>query len=133
MFTTYIGQNKEPNMNDTDQIRGYHAHVYFDASTRDVAVTLREAIGARFNVELGRVVDRPYGPHPQPMYQLAFGTDELAKIVPWLMLNRRGLNILVHPRTGDELSDHATNPMWLGTPVPLDLDFIRRYVAAKAS
>jgi DOPA 4,5-dioxygenase len=118
-------------LHDTNEIRGYHAHVYFDASTRELAETLREAIAARFDVEIGRVLDRPYGPHPQPMYQVAFGIGELAKLVPWLMLNRNGLNILVHPRTNDEMADHAINPLWLGTPVPLDLELLRRHVESR--
>jgi DOPA 4,5-dioxygenase len=118
---------------DADVIRGYHAHVYFDASTRGAAETLREAIGARFDVELGRMFDHARGPHSQPMYQVTFGADELAKLVPWLMLNRNGLSIVVHPLTDDEVADHLKNPLWLGTPVPFDAEFIRRYIESKAA
>jgi aromatic ring-cleaving dioxygenase len=118
-------------LRDPAEIRGYHAHVYFDASTRAVAESLREAIGARFAVTLGRVFDHAHGPHSQPMYQVAFAPDELAKIVPWLMLNRGELTIFVHPNTDDEIADHLSNPLWLGTPVPLDLEFVRRYIESK--
>jgi aromatic ring-cleaving dioxygenase len=116
---------------DAAEIRGYHAHVYFDLDRRDVAVSLREAIAARFQVELGRVLDYPYGPHPQPMYEVKFGVDELPKILPWLMLNRAGLNVMVHPSTDDPIADHTTRPIWLGAPVALDLDFIRRYIESR--
>jgi DOPA 4,5-dioxygenase len=111
------------------EVRGYHAHVYYEPATRDVAERLREEIGARFTVELGRMHDKPVGPHPAPMFQAAFGCDELAKILPWLMLHRAGLAVMVHPRTGDELADHSTNPLWLGAPLPLDLEFLRAHVA----
>ena len=117
-------------MRDASEISGYHAHIYFDPATKPVALAIREAIAARFTVELGRVHDVPVGPHPIAMYQVAFATDELAKILPWLMLNRGGLSILVHPRTSDEVADHETHPLWLGAPLPLDIDFLRRHTAA---
>ncbi len=33
---------------------GYHAHIYFVDSNRDYAAEIRETIGERFDVELGR-------------------------------------------------------------------------------
>jgi DOPA 4,5-dioxygenase len=123
-----MNETNQASLRGVDAIRGYHAHVYFDASTRRAAETLREAIGALFDVEVGCMFDHAHGPHSQPMYQVAFGTDELAKLVPWLMLNRNGLSIIVHPRTDDEIADHLENPLWLGTPVPFDAEFIRQYM-----
>src|SRR5262245_33759306 len=40
------------------------------------------------------------------MYQLAFPPSLLASFLPWLMLNREGLSILLHPGTGDAYADH---------------------------
>ncbi len=114
-------------MREATEIAGYHAHVYFDLAQRDVAERLRGAISARFRVELGRVHEKPIGPHSKPMYQVAFSPDEFAKLVPWLMLNRSELSILVHPRTGDEVADHETNSLWLGHRLPLDIDFLRQH------
>src|SRR5690349_5693003 len=68
-------------------IAGYHAHVYYDAATRGAAERLREALGAGFDVRLGRWHDQPVGPHPSSMYQVAFDVAEFARIVPFLMLN----------------------------------------------
>ncbi len=111
---------------DIAEIVGYHAHIYYDSLTKPVAVRLREAIGAAFSVALGRWHDAPVGPHPVSMYQVAFPVAEFPRLVPWLMLNRAGLSILVHPRTGDDYEDHARFPLWLGTPLPLDLEALRR-------
>jgi aromatic ring-cleaving dioxygenase len=107
-------------------IEGYHAHIYYDPDTRHLAEGLREAIGARFEARLGRWHDQPVGPHPKSMYQVAFAVAEFARLVPWLMLNRAGLSVLVHPVTGDDYEDHARFPLWLGTPLPLDLESLRR-------
>jgi DOPA 4,5-dioxygenase len=117
-------------MRELTEISGYHAHVYFDPSTREVAERVREGLAQRFVVELGRWREEPVGPHSQPMYQVAFAPDQFASVVPWLMLNRAGLNVLVHPLTGDDVADHDVNPLWLGTRLPVDLEFLRHHTQA---
>lgn len=111
---------------DAGKIRGYHAHIYYDAGTRPIAERLREAIGNRFNAELGRWRDEPVGPHPVPMYQAAFSAGEFPRIVPWLMLNRGSLSVLVHPQTDDAYDDHTIHALWLGAPLPLRVEGLRR-------
>lgn len=111
---------------DPAAITGYHAHIYYDAATRPVAERLREAIGAGFAVTLGRWRDEPVGPHPAAMYQVAFAVAELPRLLPWLMLNRAGLDVLVHPLTGDDYIDHSDFALWLGTPRVLRLETLRR-------
>ena len=111
---------------DPSQIKGYHAHVYYLPQTRAIAERLREAIGKRFPARLGSWHDEPVGPHPVSMYQVAFAGDQFSGLVPWLMLNREGLDVLVHPLTGDSMADHTQFACWLGTPLPLRLDVLRR-------
>lgn len=117
-------------MRDAKIIRGYHAHIYYpDEEARAWAGELREAIQERWDVRMGRWRDRPVGPHPVPMYQVAFEPHLFEEIVPWLMLNRRGLVVLVHPETGDDVEDHDVNPLWLGEKLDLDIDSLRRQAA----
>jgi aromatic ring-cleaving dioxygenase len=111
---------------DTAAIRGWHAHVYYDAATRSDAERLREAIGAGFEVQLGRWHDEPVGPHPTSMYQVAFTAAEFSRLVPWLALNRGALTVLVHPQAEDAYEDHTAHAMWLGAPLRLRLDVLRR-------
>jgi aromatic ring-cleaving dioxygenase len=110
-----------------EQITGYHAHVYYDpASTRDRAALLREQVAVNFpDARLGRWHDEPVGPHPQAMYQIRFAPDRLSAILPWLMLNRCGLTILVHPEAGDDYADHAQHAAWLGATLPLRLEVLQ--------
>ncbi len=103
-------------------ITGYHAHIYYDDASRETAARVREALGARFEVKLGRWRDSPVGPHPRPMYQVAFDADQFDRVVPWLMLNRSGLVVFVHPCTGDDLAAHSDLALWLGETLDLDLD-----------
>ena len=48
-----------------------------------------------------------------------------AEAVPWMMLNRGDLNILVHPITGDDVADHGENALWLGDAQPINFDALR--------
>ena len=102
-------------------IEDYHAHVYFDAESRDPAKALREEIEQRFDIEMGRWHEKMVGPHPRWSYQVKFGTDLFAELVPWLMQNRRGLTIFLHPNTSKDLEDHRDWPVWMGEILPLKL------------
>ena len=110
----------------TPEVHGYHAHVYYDAATRPVAEKLRERLAASFPVELGRFAGEAIGPHPVPQFQVIFKPDAFQSVVLWLMLNRKGLDILVHPLTEDMVDDHTDYALWLGTPVKLKLDTMQR-------
>ena len=102
------------------EIASYHAHVYCDGpGQRALALQLREQIAQRFNVALGRVHDGLVGPHARAMYQVSFDVPTFARLLPWLMLNRQGLAVLVHPNTGRERSDHLTHAVWLGEMLPI--------------
>lgn len=102
-------------------IREFHAHVYFDASTIDQAKRLCEQARDRFSVSMGRVHERPVGPHPMWSCQLAFGPDQFGAIMPWLAMNRNGLVIFTHPETGDVIKDHTDHAIWMGEIMPLEL------------
>jgi aromatic ring-cleaving dioxygenase len=111
---------------DPARINLYHAHVYYDPASRDLAARVRDGIASSFpDAQLGRWHDLPVGPHPQSMYQVAFAADRLAAILPWLMLNRLGLDVLVHPETGDDYADHSRHAAWLGKALPLRLEVLK--------
>lgn len=112
---------------DTRTIKGYHAHVYYDASTRARAARIRGAIAGRFAVTLGRWRDEPVGPHPQSMYQVAFRARQFHAVVAWLMLNHAGLSVLIHPNTADHVADHDGRALWLGKRLNLNLKFLREH------
>jgi DOPA 4,5-dioxygenase len=102
-------------------IRAWHAHVYYDPTDRPQAAWLREEVGRRFPAaRLGSWHDEPVGPHPAAMYQVAFGPEDAAALIPFLALNRRGLTVLVHPVTGRPRDDHLSHAVWMGAVLALD-------------
>ncbi|KAF1069847.1 MAG: hypothetical protein GAK45_00995 [Pseudomonas citronellolis] len=103
------------------RIHSYHAHVYYDAGSLPRARALCEEAARRFGVTMGRLHERPVGPHPDWSCQLAFGVADFARVVPWLALNRDGLVVFIHPNTGDDLRDHRDHALWMGAVRPLDL------------
>ena len=108
---------------DPASIAEYHAHVYYDPNkTRDAAERLRQRVAAAFpQARLGRWHDELVGPHSRAMYQIAFPSRMLASFLPWLMLNRGRLTVLLHPETGDDYRDHTAHAAWLGDALPLRL------------
>ncbi len=102
-------------------IQSFHAHIYFqDSEERQRAETLREQIGQKFLVQLGSWHDKPIGPHERAMYQVAFNPEIFATFVPWLMLNRNNLTVLLHPNTGHPRADHLVNAAWLGETLKIE-------------
>ncbi len=98
--------------------------------TRDAAAAIRQSIGENFAVQLGRWHEVPVGPHTSAMYQVAFAVETFAAFVPWLMLNRRGLSVLVHPNTLAPRDDHLQHALWLGETLPLKPDVLPLHIDA---
>lgn len=103
-------------------IKSYHAHIYYDAETKDMAQEVRAKLEANYpDLTYGRWHDKPVGPHPDWSSQVAFPASRFADVVPWFALNRAGLVIFIHPESGDEMADHRDHAIWLGAKRELDL------------
>jgi len=112
---------------DIAAIEDYHAHIYYDPATKDRAALLRQWVEQRFpgQMRMGSWHDQPVGPHVQAMYQIAFPPDLLPSLVPFLMLNRMGLTILLHPQSGRPRDDHTLNAVWMGEVLPVKTEILR--------
>lgn len=108
-------------MSSTPEIKDWHAHIYFDEASRDAAWALHERIEKTFAVEMGRVHEKPVGPHPRFSFQVHFRTDQFAAVMAWLAMNRGELTVFTHPNTGHDLEDHRDRAIWMGQQVPLVL------------
>jgi aromatic ring-cleaving dioxygenase len=118
------GKDVPGSVRDPAAISEYHAHIYYDPrTTRDRAERLRARVAAEFpQAKLGRWHDELVGPHTESMFQIAFPASLLGAFLPWLMLNRDGLSVLLHPETGNDYRDHSAHAAWLGDALRLRLD-----------
>ena len=110
------------------KITEYHAHIYYDPADPDSrarAAQLREWVEARFTVRMGRWHDVPVGPHPTAMYQIAFLPEAFPTLAPFVMLNRMGLTVLLHPESGRPRDDHTLHAAWMGEVLPLKTEVLR--------
>lgn len=105
--------------------KAYHAHVYFDESTLAFATKLCHQAGELFALKVGRVHQKPVGPHPKWSCQIVFGAKDFEAFIPWLDLHRKGLSVLVHALTGNNLADHTDFAYWLGQPEKLELSIFQ--------
>ena len=108
-------------------IKDYHAHVYYNPTSKDRAAQLRRWVEDRFagQMRMGSWHDEEVGPHVQAMYQIAFPPELFPSLVPFLMMNRMELTVLVHPQSGRPRDDHTVNAMWLGAVLPVKTEVLR--------
>src|SRR4051812_14090026 len=105
-------------------ISDFHAHIYFTAETRSSAETLRLLIEKNLAPKLrysGKLIDRPIGPHPVPMFEINFLPQYFSEVVTFLMQNHGKHSVLIHPETGNDLIDHTAHALWLGPQMVLNL------------
>lgn len=107
----------------------YHAHVYWSSvDERRTALSLRKDL-EDLGLSLGRVWDTKVGPHPLPMYQVNYSDSDAHAVEE--LLSFSGLSVLLHEDTGDDLRDHTDGARWLGSPLDLDLEWLRAYAEVK--
>ena len=76
-------------------------------------------------MQVGRFHDKPIGPHPMWSCQITFESKDFDKLITWLAKNRKGLTVLVHGLSGNDLLDHTEHVYWLGTERMLNIDMFK--------
>lgn len=104
----------------------YHFHLYFNHEQIPLASKLAQELGERFGLPVGRVWDRPVGPHLVNSCQISVPRAKFEEVVSWLMLNRQGLDVFIHPEGENDLLDHRDHIMWLGKSYDLKLDIFSK-------
>ena len=107
------------------EINSYHAHLYYEESTYELALSVLSKAQELDFVEIGRAHKKEVGPHPRWSCQLLFSPDRLNEVIPWLLANRDGLTIFIHANTGDDYLDHTKNTLWMGEILDLKLEIFK--------
>lgn len=149
---------------------GYDIHVYFDMNQHTLAVAIYNAflqyltlhdIRPTYSFVYDTPPDFEGGPHKGPMWVVQLmginpvrdvvqeggnekAVHQMGTALAWIMLNRHGLKVLVHPNVGMpfgepdlEKIDHDDYAVWMGAadPVPnvFDIEFFNRLLTKEAS
>lgn len=102
-------------------VRGFHAHVYFDANEFEAAEALCLGAKEQFGLPMGRMHPGPVGPHPRGSCQLTVKAGAFGAVLAWLMTHRGNLTIFIHGLSGSDYRDHTRHVLWLGPPETLDI------------
>src|SRR5690606_18767593 len=100
----------------------YHFHLYFNSEQIPLATKIAHELRDLFGLSIGRVWDRPVGPHPVNSCQISVPRGQFEEVVIWLMEKRQGLDIFIHPEGDDDLIDHRDHIMWIGKSYELRLE-----------
>lgn len=120
-----------------EEIKEYHFHVYWfvnDPKTQKLAFELRDKILELNNqkyfvaIPLETVNHEPRGPHPIASYEVWVPWEYFAKAYSFFLLNRKELNILLHPLTQLEKRDHTERAVFIGENVPLNIDVLSEFL-----
>ena len=109
------------------EVDAYHVHIYFEPGKDADAIETAKQLDERFPGAVSGVHRVGLvGPHAQKNIGMTIDAESFGEIVGFLQMNRKAsLSILIHPRTGDEWKDHIDHPLWLGKPVPFNMDFFK--------
>jgi DOPA 4,5-dioxygenase len=59
------------------------------------------------------------------MIELHFEESSKDEVIDWIDSHRKGLSVLIHEDTGDDIKDHLS-PIWLGEKLPIDFTFFNK-------
>ena len=102
-------------------LRGFHAHIYFDAAEVDAARAFAARAQERFGMPVGHFHLGPIGPHPRGSCQLSLRPAQFGEFAVWAAEERGGLTIFAHGLSGDDKADHTHHVVWFGPSEELDL------------
>lgn len=112
---------------DNGRRGGFDCHIYYytyDEQETKFARALWERIRREFpELRIYKFWDRPVGPHTLAMFEVnIFTPAQFGAFIPWLVINRGPLSVLIHPNTIDEEEEernHTQRATWMGAPLPL--------------
>lgn len=114
---------------------GFDLHIYYmqnNQSQSKFARELWQRIRYEFpELRIYKFWEKPVGPHPYAMFEVnVFTPEQFGAFVPWLVINRGPLSVLLHPNCDDkdDVRDHTQRATWLGEKVPLDIGMLRDFI-----
>ncbi|KAL7411049.1 DOPA-like domain-containing protein [Mrakia frigida] len=116
------------------QTNGFDFHIYFfQNNSKDLqyAKELHERIRREFpELRVYRVFENPMGPHTTGSFEVnVFTPAQLGALTAFLVVNRGPCSVLIHPNTGDDIKDHTESATWIGPPIPVDIELLKKLIS----
>lgn len=109
-----------------NEINEFHAHLYYNQSTLEVAKSIIKDAQRTGFFQVGKMHEKPLGPHPTWSCQLMFNSNQLNDVIPWLLMNRKKLTWFIHGLSGNNYIDHTNYVMWIGKKYELNLNIFTK-------
>lgn len=108
-------------------INNFHFHLYYPfEKINEATEVLNKLREEKVGIPIGRIWDRPVGPHPIGSCQVTVEADQYYEMIQWFLINRNGFSLFIHPDTGDDLADHTDYVMWMGKEHPLKIEQFKK-------
>ncbi|CAI5760047.1 unnamed protein product [Candida verbasci] len=132
-----IATTSKFNLEFTYPVQYYDFHVYYVAHNK---TSVEESTNLRNKLLLdfpeycsnGSILvkklytdDHVIGPHITHFWEADVARPEVfIEVLSWFQLNHGNLSVLIHPQTGDDLTDHTSSALWLGDKLPLIVEHL---------
>ena len=103
----------------------YHLHLYYDASTIEVAKEIAYKAQELYGVGILTFHERLVGPHPMWSVELSTSEEKFPEVFKWMIFNHRGLTVFCHPNTGNDYLDHTDHVFWIGDSKKLKIEIFQ--------
>jgi aromatic ring-cleaving dioxygenase len=105
----------------------YHFHLYYPINKIEQARNILEKLRSENKyIEIGRVWDRPVGPHPIGSCQVSVTKNNFQEMIEWFFNGREGFSLFIHAVTGDDYLDHTDYVLWMGKEFQLNLEMFKK-------
>lgn len=97
------------------KIELFHFHLYYPVEEIAKATKVLEQLAQeKKGASIGRIWERPVGPHPIGSCQVTVHKENFFEMMEWFFNNRQGFTVFIHADTGNDYADHTDYVLWMG-------------------
>lgn len=108
-------------------IKNFHFHLYYPIEEITKATKVLDKLAQdKEGTSIGRIWDKPVGPHPIGSCQVTVQKENFYEMIEWFFDNRQGFSVFIHPDTGNDYADHTAHVLWMGKEHKLKVEQFKK-------